>query len=315
MQKHVRMDELHHAFEEAERQTETFTFNKLPKQSYSNLSRTNSGLLSQLMHPDPQALPDVYRRGYSSGDLTEKPRLRAPQLHPSQSAAALPVAAQVHVGSVRNGGPIKSGNYRPKARPNEEEMEDETDGEDNSLNVSNSVAQEKLKAIFGNMRGGGANANANKVVPIRPPHIKDAPRAQAIVLMECPVPPVVAMLECTITEPVAVPTFPYNLPVAAIPVSPRTTRQWMLRTEMSESVRTNLLWQRKMDKRLMPLPPRNKSSTVILTIPSVVKLTERKAPPVDGGMRAEQEREEARDEIRRVNLMRNKSWAADYHPQ
>ncbi len=315
MQKHLRMDELHHAFEEAERQKETFTFNKLPKRSYSNLSRTNSGLLSQLMHPDPQALPDVYRRGHSSGDLAEKARARAPQLHPSQSAAALPVAAQVHVGSVRNAGTMKTGDYRPKARPNEEEMEDETDGEDNSLNVSNSVAQEKLKAIFGNMRGGGANANANKVAPIRPPHVerqekKVAPRVPA----ERPVAPAAAALERTMTEPVAVPTFPYNLPVAAIPVSPRTTRQWMLRTEMSESVRTNLLWQRKMDKQLMPPPRRNKSSTAISTIPSVVKLTEKTAP-VDGGLLVEQEREEARDEIRRVNLMRNKSWAADYHPQ
>ncbi|KAF9022562.1 hypothetical protein BDZ89DRAFT_956474 [Hymenopellis radicata] len=268
------------------------------------------------MHPDPQALPDVYRRGYSSGDLTEKPRPRAPQLHPSQSAAALPVAAQVHVGSVRNGGAIKPGDYRPKARPNEEEMEDETDGEDNSLNVSNSVAQEKLKAIFGNMRGGGANANANKVAPIRPPHVerKVVSRVQPTVPAERPVAPAAAALERTMTEPVAVPTFPYNLPVAAIPVSPRTTRQWMLRTEMSESVRTNLLWQRKMDKQLMPPPRRNKSSTAISTIPSVVKLTEKTAP-VDGGIRVEQEREEARDEIRRVNLMRNKSWAADYHPQ
>ncbi|KAF9022558.1 hypothetical protein BDZ89DRAFT_1042158 [Hymenopellis radicata] len=271
MQKHLRMDELHHAFEEAERQTETFTFNKLPKRSYSNLSRTNSGLLSQLMHPDRRLYP-----------------------------TCIDGAIRVHVGSVRNGGAIKPGDYRPKARPNEEEMEDETDGEDNSLNVSNSVAQEKLKAIFGNMRGGGANANANKGTAHR------ACGASCCACGRCAGAHDDGACRCA--------DIPVQSPGRCDPVSPRTTRQWMLRTEMSESVRTNLLWQRKMDKQLMPPPRRNKSSTAISTIPSVVKLTEKTAP-VDGGMRVEQEREEARDEIRRVNLMRNKSWAADYHPQ
>lgn len=332
------MDDVREAFEEAERQKELFTFAKLPKRSYSNLSRTNSGFLSQLMNPDSQSAPDEhsYRRGHSSSDLRTRIRSAGPMLHPSQSAMALPVAANVHVGSVRESGVMRTvdrehdqkqkRDYRPKARPEEQEMDDddETDGEDNSLTVSNSVAQEKLKAIFGNLRGGGGNANAPIVNPIRPERlVEQSPPADrrerrgASMPQANNAPPTAPPLGRTMTEPVALPpSFPYNLPIAALPVSPRTTRQWMLRTEMSESVRANLIWQRKMDKQLMSAPRRNKSSNAISSIPSVVKITEKKnAGDVETtSALLEDEREQSRNEFRRVNLMRNKSWAADYHP-
>lgn len=196
-------------------------------------------------------------------------------------------------------------------------MEDESEGEDNdnSVPLSKSVAQEKLKAIFENLRGGGGNANANTIAPIRPQDQQQTrerwPPHRSQTSAEEQRPPTAA-LERTMTEPITVPSFPYNLPVAAIPVSPRTTRQLMLRTEMSESVRANLLWQRQQDKQAVPR--RNKSSVAISQIRSVVKLTEKRGAAPDEST-IEQERDEARNEIQRVNLMRNKSWAANYHPQ
>ncbi|KAJ7880759.1 hypothetical protein B0H14DRAFT_2340679 [Mycena olivaceomarginata] len=65
--------------------------------------------------------------------------------------------------------------------------------------------------------------------------------------------------------------FPYNLPVPAPPSTPRTTRQQMLRNEMSESLRHNLLWQRKLSRTdtIGPQPRRTKST---VNVPSVAAL-------------------------------------------
>ncbi|KAK0205061.1 hypothetical protein DFS33DRAFT_1274030 [Desarmillaria ectypa] len=306
---------------EAARQRDMFV--KVPKGSYTNLNRTNSGLLSQLMNPDPARLPhSQYRRVESSTELGSGSRHigKDAGLQPSHSAVALPVSAQITVGSVREKGEVKtnpvctdrtspSGNngYRRKGRPEDEEMEDDSDGEDdNTLTVSNSVAEERLRAIFGSSRGGAAltGVKGHRSEPsIRP-------------LASSPPIPTPAKDLPTVTEHAPL-GFPYNLPVAAIPSTPRTTRQNMLRTEMSESVRQNLLWSRYIHKQSV-LGPRRKSSPSlpdrqpIATINPVVHLTKRVDGRRSGG--ADAEREAVRRELQRVHLTRNKSWAAEYHP-
>ncbi|KAK0236201.1 hypothetical protein EDD85DRAFT_954061 [Armillaria nabsnona] len=306
---------------EAARQRDMFV--KVPKGSYTNLNRTNSGLLSQLMNPDPARLPhSQYRRVESSTELGSGSRHMGKDtgLQPSHSAVALPVSAQITVGSVREKGEVKTnpvgadrtsppGNsgYRRKGRPEDEEMEDDSDGEDgNTLIVSNSVAEERLRAIFGSSRGGAAlpGVKQHRSEPsIQPPALSP------------PIPTPAKDLP-TVTEHAPL-GFPYNLPVAAIPSTPRTTRQNMLRTEMSESVRQNLLWSRYIHKQSV-LGPRRKSSPSlpdrepIATINPVVHLTKRADGRRSGG--ADAEREAVRKELQRVNLTRNKSWAAEYHP-
>lgn len=312
---------LQDAMLEAARQRDMFV--KVPKGSYTNLNRTNSGLLSQLMNPDPARLPhSQYRRVESSTELGSGSRHMGNDtgLQPSHSAMALPVSAQITVGSVREKGEVKTnpvgadrisppGNsgYRRKGRPEDEEMEDDSDGEDgNTLIVSNSVAEERLRAIFGSSRGGAALPGVKKhrsEPSIQPPDSSP------------PIPTPAKDLP-TVTEHAPL-GFPYNLPVAAIPSTPRTTRQNMLRTEMSESVRQNLLWSRYIHKQSV-LGPRRKSSPSlpdrepIATIAPVVHLTKRVDGRRSGG--ADAEREAVRKELQRVNLTRNKSWAAEYHP-
>ncbi|PBL03283.1 hypothetical protein ARMGADRAFT_912072 [Armillaria gallica] len=186
-------------------------------------------------------------------------------------------------------------------------MEDDSDGEDgNTLIVSNSVAEERLRAIFGSSRGGAAL-----------PGVKQH-RSEPSIQPPAPSPPIPTSAKDlpTVTEHAPL-GFPYNLPVAAIPSTPRTTRQNMLRTEMSESVRQNLLWSRYIHKQSV-LGPRRKSSPSlpdrepIATINPVVHLTKRADGRRSGG--ADAEREAVRKELQRVNLTRNKSWAAEYHP-
>ncbi len=241
-------------------------------------------------------------------------------LQPSHSAVALPVSAQITVGSVREKGEVKThpvgadrtsppGNsgYRRKGRPEDEEMENDSDGEDgNKLIVSNSIAEERLRAIFGSSRGGAALPGVEQhrsELSIQPP--ASSP----------PIPTPAKDLPAT-TEHVPL-GYPYNLPVAAIPSTPRTTRQNMLRTEMSADLRQNLLWSRYIHKQSV-LGPRKESSPSlpdrepIATINPVVHLTKLADGRRSGGADAEQEA--VRKELQRVNLTQNKSWAAEYHP-
>ncbi|KAJ4477536.1 hypothetical protein J3R30DRAFT_3334320 [Lentinula aciculospora] len=383
---------------EAQRQRELFT--KVPKRSYSTLStRSQSGLLSQLMNPDPNIFPGdhPYRRGYSSGDVaiggrtgnglarlgmqpltdlngnaevrnnisnltTDAPSSSAARrpsssgeatvvspaapplskvapLRPTKSAVALPVANSITASSYKgdlnmlsNPGKGKekqrepnpnAGAYRPKGRPQDEEMEDESeDDREQTYHISKSVAEQKL-AAFADRRTGKKGSNSR----VGPPPV--------LQLYPDPVPApqphrsksqnVAVIHEKFSTPPVQVPLplgFPYNLPPAAPPSSPRTTRQLMLRTELPESLRQNLLWSRKVTKQEFSGPRRKSSSALspglqpLTAIPTVVHLTEKKKPesgesrPQDSlseeDARVERELMEA---IRPVRMQRNRSWA------
>ncbi|BGP38479.1 hypothetical protein JCM10449v2_002413 [Rhodotorula kratochvilovae] len=87
--------------------------------------------------------------------------------------------------------------------------------------------------------------------------------------------------------------------IAAPPQTPRTTRRAMLATELSESLRRNLLWERQMRNRVMggaaprrptmpgqPLPQRPASSTQLAPPPPTAPPPTLRAVTDDGGLRA-----------------------------
>lgn len=197
----------------------------------------------------------------------------APGLKPSKSSAAGPVASQVLVGSVRpntgvsvNGvlnsppGVSKqghhphardnvrpSGGYRPRARPQDAELEEESESEDErAIQLSKSVAQEKLRALAERR---GIRPNRRASTDDEPAwaqqqhqhhhqrhhsHLQPPPGPVRMHTSPAPIPQVLA--------------HPYNLPLTALPTTPRTTRLHMMQTEMSESLRRNLLWERRVSK-------------------------------------------------------------------
>ncbi|KAF8266276.1 hypothetical protein EI94DRAFT_1662986 [Lactarius quietus] len=229
---------LREAAVEAQRQRELFV--KQPKRSYSNLGRTQSGLLSQLLNPDPTVLPPPGRpyRVSSTHDVT-RPGIPS-ALTSGKSSAAIPQAAQITaqapMGAASSSGPSSrkvngSGPlYRPKGRPQGEELEDESDSPDDpddTIQVSHSLAQQRLAALAN--PAARRRASDNQVQP-------QAPGMGARPLL-----PTVA------TAPIPL-NHPWNLPAPAPPTTPRTTRRQMLSTELSESLRRNLLWERQVSK-------------------------------------------------------------------
>ena len=118
-----------------------------------------------------RSLPTLYGQGHPN----QVPQARVPQWSNSafaaptmhlltrKSADALPMAAQVTAissskppssGASRSGEdnkprkPEKNRKYRPKGRPREGEMEDDSGEENDQIPVSKSVAQEKLQALM-----------------------------------------------------------------------------------------------------------------------------------------------------------------------
>ncbi|KAH9970643.1 hypothetical protein BGW80DRAFT_561569 [Lactifluus volemus] len=131
---------------EAQRQRDLFV--KQPKRSYSNLGRTQSGLLSQLLNPDPNVLPPGHRVT-SSHDMTRSGIPSA--LTSGKSSAAHPLAAQVTAQApIATATSSGHGGYRPKGRPQGEELEDDSDSPedpDDTIQVSRSLAQQRLAAL------------------------------------------------------------------------------------------------------------------------------------------------------------------------
>ncbi|KAJ3785518.1 hypothetical protein GGU10DRAFT_354566 [Lentinula aff. detonsa] len=280
-------------------------------------------------------------RGPPSSKLTFGPSPTVPSvskivpLRPTKSAVALPVSNSVTASSYkgdinmlmldkgkgkerlkepRNG---SASGYRPKGRPQDEEMEDESeDDRDQTYHISKSVS-EKL-AAFADRQTAKKGSNSSRaglppVLPLQPDTVA-APhphRPQYVPNTH----------EQISTPPVQVPLplgFPYNLPLAAPPSSPRTTRQLMLRTEMSESFRHNLVWSRKVIKEELAGPRRKSSSALspglqpLTAFPTVVHLTEKKkseageSNPQDT---VQEDEDDLMEEMRPAKMQRNRSWA------
>ena len=296
---------------EAQRQRELFA--KVPKRSYSNLNRTQSGLLSQLMNPNPAIFPPnhPYRISRSSADISRQYQLTRqyppvpqrsssayapPRLSTSKSAAALPMAAQINAissskpppsSATKRQGSEKNG-YRPKGPPKEQEMEDDSgDDGDDKIQMSQSVAQQKLKALMS--RRSSEQSTASHL--IQPVAMEVGPS-----------------LLSSATAPIPV-GHPYNLPAAAPPMTPRTTRRRMLKTELSESMRRQLLWERQVSSNTNPALVARRASQ---GLGGLRPLTSSSSDGIRDTSTRTTEAQDS-DERRRRAMARNRSWADDYH--
>ncbi|KAL4065034.1 hypothetical protein V8B97DRAFT_2025818 [Scleroderma yunnanense] len=330
---------------EAQRQRDLFA--KVPKRSYSNLNRTQSGLLSQLMNPNPVVFQvgHPYRPTRSSQDIGKmgltmtqaqgqrsNSAFAAPttRLSTSKSTAALPMAAQVFAISSskpassgvprsaddndKAGKNEKSGGYRPKGRPQEEEMEDdsEEENEHDQIPVSRSVAQEKLQALMTRRSSSQRQQQQQGERPGKDETVRTISG------------PVTSLTSTSSAVAMATPTpiplgHPYNLPAPAPPMTPRTTRRRMLRTELSESMRRQLLWERQVSSTTNPAAAARRTSQGGLR-PLATTTASESASPARGGAGSGANgtgelvnANEDREERRRRALSRNWTWADDYH--
>ncbi|KAI0081045.1 hypothetical protein K474DRAFT_57230 [Panus rudis PR-1116 ss-1] len=285
-----------------------------------------------------------------------------PPLSTSKSTLAMPLAAQVTAQVTLNGALANGGRegYRPKGRPEEAEMEDDTDSEDdnpeNAIQVSRSLAQQKLAALADPKRRrtservanpatnttttttatttATATTNASTTTATRPSNLTTTSQ-QNLTQVTRPTLPTIA------TAPIPL-NHPYNLPAPAPPTTPRTTRRQMLSTELSESLRRNLLWERQVSK--INMTARRSQSGLGLGVGGGVGAGLRALTAVNttnvsganghvaaggaggagagagagvnggtGGERKEGKKEGERRDSRFAGVARNKSWTDDYH--
>lgn len=256
------------AAKEAQRQRDLFS--KVPRQSYTNLPRTQSarGLLSTMFHPPPEYFPvdHPYRRSMSTHDiLAQGPRAFVPLnsgIAASKSAAAVPVAAAVTAAPMPSqAAPVCSPNktrrspLRLKGRQADADLEDDSGDEEdqNKLHVSMSVAEQKLAELQQKVTTRRASMHQQQQQPSglaqqaqqqrqharfnAPPESQRAGPSQ---YQQAPAPaapvPITAL-------------FPYNLPAPQPPTTPRTTRRNFLAHELSESLRRNMLWERQISRQ------------------------------------------------------------------
>ena len=239
------------------------------------------------------------------------PPARTLSMQQTKSTVAMPVSSHVQTGSVShtiegsghgavNGFGITNvqmivdsnrspSGYRPKGRPQDQELEDESGSEaEFGIQVSKSVAQEKLKALaekrgivaYANQstattNGDGADTNQKKQLGDENdvPHWAKVSRPQAPTRTrshdqypqsQAPDPNANrrSLNAFHLSHPTPIPVgHPYNLPPPAPPSTPRTTRRLMLSTELSESLRRNLLWERQLSKVNLAAGVRRTAST------------------------------------------------------
>ena len=307
-------------------------FAKLPRKSYTNLPegvsgvggleglhdppRTRSSLLTQLLNPDPSIFPvdHPYRTSFSSQDVTAYSRMN-PALSMSRVQAAMPQATrdQVMVNNrptaqlTGNGaGPsdLKAGGkYRPRGRPDSAKMDD-SDGEDddNRLEVSTSLAQQRLAALVGPGRRrlpGRQNSDPQPQLSLSPNVINHQ-------VVDHP-----HMANLNNVSPIPL-HHPYNLPPPTAPSTPRTTRRHMLSTEFSESLRRNILWERQVSKFGGQPYKRRPVSALTPGVRPLMSVDEDQASGSGSGD-TDKSKPESKEERRKKALDRNRSWADEYH--
>ena len=199
-------------------------FVKMPRRSYTDLPRPKPSLLSRLLKPDPNVFSTNHRfcRDFSSQDRIQHDRqacgssassiTRKGSIAPPQMAMVFTQALPTRPHTL-----VKE-HMCAKRCPRNIELE-ESDGEDentdNGIQVSHSLAHQKLAALAALSR----RHSSTRTQP----------------------------LTNSITTPIPL-TYPYNLPAPIPPMTPRTTRRRMLSTELSESLRRNLLWERQVSR-------------------------------------------------------------------
>lgn len=295
--------------------------------------------------------------------------IRPIALQRAKSSAAVPISSQIVAGSTGMKAPavidmtsaavlsdvqpkpVGSSGYRPRGPPQDEELEDDSGPEEpnNMLPLSNSVAQEKLKAFaqrsriqptthrspiveqtqseFAQQAHGGEDEVPQWARVSNPAqqHTHNRSQSQTNTQPQVPqVPPVPTPI------PVNKFVYPYTMPIAAAPTTPRTTRRKMYSTEIPEDLRRDVLWAHKIEREETIGVKRSSSSggmrhsalgnglRPLTTVPSVVQLHAKGTGPPgsstkdDGPLRRGLSGR-AKEEKRRDAMARNKSWADDYH--
>ncbi|KAF9220413.1 hypothetical protein BS17DRAFT_714718 [Gyrodon lividus] len=174
----------------------------------------------------------------------------------------------------------------------EDDSGEEYDAEDR-IQVSQSIAQQRLQALM-SRRSSEQNTSSYLVQPVM---VAAGP----------------GLLASTATAPIPL-GHPYNLPSPTPPMTPRTTRRRMLKTELSESMRRQLLWERQVSSNTNLALAARRASQVPLG--GLRPLTSASTSNVEGNKGASTTKSaeaEDRDERRRRAMARNRSWADDYH--
>ncbi|KAH6913526.1 hypothetical protein BKA70DRAFT_724918 [Coprinopsis sp. MPI-PUGE-AT-0042] len=282
----------------------------------------------------------------------------------NKSSAAMPVASQVDIGPIAgferppgpagntstSNNPAQKGapGHRPRGPPQGQELD--TDSEDeaedkenaNALNMAKSIAEQKLR-MFAEKRGivpaplGPAPAAAPPS-PLRPHAGPSAQRPHSQVIETTPPWARQPHQDPRFEDhrgnggprvtPQPIPLMhPYNLPVAAIPTTPRTTRKLMLRTELSESVRRGLLWERQQGvkpikrtasasnaegiARFPPIPQLAASPSMVQLRPKVRRLEGQEQGVITAPVK--KATPEELEERKKRALARNRSDANNFH--
>lgn len=235
--------------------------------------------------------------------------LTKPSIVASKTPVASAVMSELRVGSINGvkqvttGGVSvngSAGKYKPKGRPPETVMEYSSDSEtdDNQLDLSKSVAQEKLRALLEakKLKKSALGADTSFLTDEGQNKSGSSGGRQAT---SQPV------------EPISIPPprllYPYNLPPPNPPTTPRTTRRKMLAVEIPESLRRNLLWERQVSQAHARGLGRRRSMNDVKGwhIPNLVKLTPKGAK--------QDEPNDVQKERDRRYLARTRSWAFQYH--
>ena len=318
--------------EEERKRHDREMFAKLPRKSYTHLPegvsgvggveslygppRTRSGLLTQLLNPDPSIFPvnHPYRTSLSSQDVTAYSRMN-PALSMTRVQAVMPQATRTqitvnnHPTTQLNGsgaGPSDlraGGKYRLRGRPDSAEMDD-SDGEDddNKLEVSTSLAQQRLAALVGPRRRGPPRRQNSDP----PPQPSLSPNIVNHQVVDHP-----NAVNSNHVTPIPL-HHPYNLPPPTAPSTPRTTRRHMLSTELSESLRRNLLWERQVSKVGGQPYQRRPVSALNPGLRPLTSVNEGQASGSGSGD-TDNPKPESKEERRKKALDRNRSWADEYH--
>ncbi|KAF9534009.1 hypothetical protein CPB83DRAFT_756986 [Crepidotus variabilis] len=250
-----------------------------------------------------------------------------------KSTAAMPVSSVVQADSfaakqksiaptTKSGSNAKMtspGVYRPRGPPKDQEMDDDSgsEAESGTIQLPKSVAEQRLKDLVQKRGIRQPQTPQPPPGPSKQPTEDDVPEWARVT----PQPPRTAPIPLG---------HPYNLPPPAPPTTPRTTRRQMLSTELSESLRRNLLWERQITKNGTVGMKRSASGggsrhnvlngvQPFTGLPRVVQLhakgtippeqQEDPSKPFQGVLATDQEREE----MRKHAMARNRSWANDYH--
>jgi len=225
-------------------------------------------LLTQLFNPDPEIIPLGHPHNHSTHGVTPvaspipiSSTVKVPPTWPvssmragSMKTKALPSTGvnSEAMGKFLDGVHVGSTSPLWKNPPGNEDVQDDykTLLEIAEINAPTSVAVEKLKALA-DRKGitprhnldhqvGGGTPYENSV------HQQDD-RSKDVRLRRS-----FSNLQLSNDTPegptnaISIPLpWPYNLPLPTAPMSPRTTRSRMLASELSESLRRNLLWERE----------------------------------------------------------------------